>query len=207
LHTALLLNDDAESRVARAYAHNLPSTFESFFMTYMAIVTSAENPAHDREIETIHAQAFGPGRFARAAFRIREGGPHDRTLSRVACVDGAVIASVRLTPIVIGTTQAMLLGPLAVTPSYMNRGIGRTLMQESLELAKAAAHRLVVLVGDEPYYGPFGFKVLPAGAVQFPAPVDQKRILACELAEGAAAGITGIVRHALQASPAFTPPH
>ncbi len=176
-------------------------------MTKPVVVTSAENPAHDLEIETIHADAFGPGRFARAAFRIREGGPHDRSLSRVACVDRKVIASVRLTPIVVGTSQALLLGPLAVTPAYMNRGIGRSLMQESLELARKAGHQLVLLVGDEPYYGPFGFKVMPAGSVQFPAPVDQNRILACELVDGAAAGVAGTVRHALRASPSFAPPH
>jgi predicted N-acetyltransferase YhbS len=201
------LNDDAEQRVARAPARNLHSIFESFPMTNPALITSAETPAHDSEIETIHAQAFGPGRFARAAFRIREGGPHDLTLSRVACVEGKVVASVRLTPIVIGMTPALLLGPLAVMPDYMNRGIGRALMKESLELAKNAGHQLVLLVGDEPYYGPFGFKVMPVGSVQFPAPVDQTRILACEFSEGAMIGITGAVRHAKRTSPAFAPPH
>ncbi len=167
-------------------------------MTNPAVLTSAETAAHDDEIEAIHAQAFGPGRFARAAFRIREGGPHERALSRVATVDGKVIASVRLTPIVVGQTQALLLGPLAVAPAFMNRGIGRALMKESLDLAKKAGHRLVLLVGDEPYYGPFGFKVMPIGSVQFPAPVDQNRILMCELVGGAAEGVSGLVRHAVR---------
>lgn len=31
-----------------------------------------EQPAHDLEIEHINAEAFGPGRFARAAYKIRE---------------------------------------------------------------------------------------------------------------------------------------
>jgi predicted N-acetyltransferase YhbS len=165
-------------------------------MTAAAIATGAENPAHDAEIEEIHADAFGPGRYARAAFRIREGGPHDRALSRVAIMDGKLIASVRLTHIVIGKTPALLLGPLAVAPAFMNKGIGRSLLKESLALAKTAGHRLVILVGDEPYYGPFGFHKVPHGAMRFPAPVDQNRILACELAEGAAENVTGDVRHA-----------
>jgi predicted N-acetyltransferase YhbS len=152
-------------------------------------------PAHDADIEQIHADSFGPGRFARAAFRIREGGPHDRTLSRVALSDGKVIASVRLTPALIGKTPALLLGPLAVTPAFMNKGIGRNLMKECLALAKDAGHSLVILVGDEPYYAPFGFKRVPAKSIQFPAPVDQNRILACELADGAADMVNGAVRH------------
>lgn len=176
-------------------------------MTNPAVKTSAELPEHDVDIEKLHADAFGPGRFARAAFRIREGGPHDRDLSRVGLVDGKVIASVRLTPIVIGHTAALLLGPLAVAPAFMNRGIGRALMKECLELAKNAGHHLVVLVGDEPYYGPFGFKVMPKGSVLFPAPVDQNRILACELIEGAATDVAGIVRHAANLSASLAPPH
>ena len=165
-------------------------------MTTAVILTGAESPAHDAEIEHIHAHAFGPGRYARAAFRIREGGPHDRALSRVALKDGKVIASVRLTPVHIGTTPALLLGPLAVAPAHKNQGIGRNLLKESLALSKSVGHRLVILVGDEPYYGPFGFHHVPHGSMRFPAPVDQNRILACELADGAADGVAGNVRHA-----------
>jgi predicted N-acetyltransferase YhbS len=176
-------------------------------MTKPVIITDTENPAHDAQIETIHADAFGPGRFARAAFRIREGGPHERALSRVAMVDSKVIASVRLTLIAAGKTQALLLGPLAVTPAFKNLGIGRMLMKECLTLARAGGHRLVILVGDEPYYGPFGFKAMPAGSIEFPAPVDQKRILAIELVEGAAIGVSGLVRHAMRMSAPLAPPH
>lgn len=176
-------------------------------MTNPAVMMSAELAIHDVDIEQLHADAFGPGRFARAAFRIREGGPHYRALSRVALVDGKVIASVRLTPVAIGHSAALLLGPLAVAPTFMNRGIGRALMKECLELAKNAGHRLVVLVGDEPYYGPFGFKMMAKGTVIFPAPVDQNRILACELVADAAHGVAGIMRHAASLSAPFAPPH
>ena len=165
-------------------------------MLTTTIVTGQESPAHDLEIEQIHADAFGPGRFARAAFRIREGGPHERSLSRVAMLEGKVIASVRMTHVHIGKTPALLLGPLAVRPEHMNKGIGRGLMRECLNLAHAQSHRLVILVGDEPYYGPFGFRPAPIGSIQFPAPVDQRRILLSELKGGAAEGVSGMVRHA-----------
>jgi predicted N-acetyltransferase YhbS len=112
---------------------------------------------------------------------------------------GIVVGSVRLTPVVIGKTPALLLGPLAVRPEWKKRGIGGTLMRQSLEAATKAGHKLVILVGDEPYYGPFGFKMVPHGPMVMPAPVDPRRMLACELTAGAASGVSGIVRHANRA--------
>ena len=152
--------------------------------------------AHDAAIDDINAEAFGPGRFARAAYRIREGGPHERKLSFVALADGEVIASVRMTRVRIGAADALLLGPLAVRPAWKNKGIGRQIMQLSVDAARLAGHGLVVLVGDEPYYGPFGFKRVAAMQIVFPAPVDQARVLALELAEGTLANAAGLVRHA-----------
>ncbi len=155
-----------------------------------------ETASHDAAIEEINAEAFGPGRFARAAYRIREGGPHERDFSFVALSDGAVIASVRMTRVKIGATDALLLGPLAVTPAWKNQGIGRQILRMSVEAARAGGHALVVLVGDEPYYGPLGFVRVPENQMVFPAPVDQKRILANELIVRALSAAIGEVRHA-----------
>jgi len=150
-----------------------------------------ELPADDPVIEDLHARAFGPGRFARAAFRLREGVPHDPDLSFVATLADRVVASVRLTPIRIGTLPALLLGPLVVDPEYKGKGAGKKLVRISLEAARAAGHRLVLLVGDEPYYGPLGFARLPLYAVTLPGPVDPARVLIASLAHNAAVGLTG----------------
>lgn len=155
-----------------------------------------EQASHDAAIDDINAEAFGPGRFARAAYRIREGGPHERDLSFVALADGEVIASVRMTRVKIGQADGLLLGPLAVRPAWKNRGIGRHILNMSVERARGAGHALVVLVGDEPYYGPFGFRRVPNGQMKFPAPVDMSRILYLELADGSVAGAAGEIRHA-----------
>lgn len=161
-----------------------------------ALTYVQETLLFDAVIEEINAEAFGPGRFARAAYRIREGGPHERDLSFAALADGAVIASVRMTRVRIGAADALLLGPLAVTPAWKNQGIGRHILKMSVDAAQAKGHALVVLVGDEPYYGPLGFKRVPENQMRFPAPVDQKRVLANELKEGALAAAIGDVRHA-----------
>ncbi len=155
-----------------------------------------ETPAHDAEIDHINEEAFGPGRFARAAYKIREGGPHERALSFVAVHDGAVIASVRLTRIAASEGRALLLGPLAVRPAFKNLGIGRRLVAIAIEAAAKANAGAVVLVGDEPYYGPLGFKRVPRGQITMPRPVDLDRILAVEIEPGALASLTGKVCHA-----------
>ena len=155
-----------------------------------------EQPSDAAAVEALHAEVFGPGRFARAAFRLREGVLHDPDLSLVATVDGKLAASVRLTPIRIGTVPALLLGPLVVAPPYAGRGAGRTLVRKSLAAARERGHRLVLLVGDEPYYGALGFSRLPPYAVTLPGPVDPARVLIASLAPNAAVGLTGAAERA-----------
>jgi predicted N-acetyltransferase YhbS len=160
-----------------------------------------ESAAHDAEIDSINEEAFGPGRFTRAAYKIREGGPHDRALSFVASRDGVIVASVRMTPIAAGEGRSYMLGPLAVRPAYKNLGIGRRLVAIALEAAAQASASSVILVGDEPYYGPLGFKRIPRGQISMPRPVDLDRLLAVEIIPGAVALLTGEVCHADQVRP------
>jgi predicted N-acetyltransferase YhbS len=167
-------------------------------MSFADTIYMPEQPAHDSQIEIINAEAFGPGRFTRAAYKIREGGPHERSLSFVAMNDGAVIASVRMTRIAAGAGRALLLGPLAVRPAYKNIGIGRKLVAMALEAAENSGAGAVILVGDEPYYGPLGFKKIPRGQISMPRPVDLDRLLAVEFTPGAVAALTGEVLHADQ---------
>ncbi|MBB6467401.1 putative N-acetyltransferase YhbS [Aminobacter lissarensis] len=165
-------------------------------MTLADVTYMPEAPAHDLEIDEINAEAFGPGRFTRAAYKIREGGPHDRSLSFVAMHDGQVIASVRMTPIAAGAGRAQMLGPLAVRPDFKNMGIGRKLVAMALAAADKSREPAVILVGDEPYYGPLGFARIPRGQIEMPRPVDLNRLLAHEIVPGAVAELTGEVCHA-----------
>lgn len=153
-----------------------------------------EEPADDPAIVALQAAAFGPGAYARAAFRVREQAPHDPALAFVGLLDGRLVASVRLTPVRIGAAPGLLLGPLVVDPAEKNRGYGKALVRHAVAAAADRDRGFVLLVGDEPYYGPLGFSRLPPGRVRMPGPVDPARLLIAELKEGAAAELAGTVQ-------------
>ncbi|MET0278176.1 MAG: N-acetyltransferase [Pseudorhodoplanes sp.] len=163
-------------------------------MTDLSITILPETGDDAAAIERLHERTFGPGRYARTAFRIREGIGHELSLSFTARIGTLLVGSVRLSPVRIGEAKALLLGPLTIEPPFRDRGIGLAMMQRALAVAKEQGHSLVILVGDEPYYARVGFKRIPRGRVQMPGPVDPMRLLAAELSDGAFEGVSGQVR-------------
>ncbi|ENN87948.1 hypothetical protein RHSP_49728 [Rhizobium freirei PRF 81] len=157
------------------------------------LIYLTEDASHDAVIELINEEAFGPGRFTRAAARIREQGPHDRSLSFICADDGETIASVRMTPVLAGMVKGHLLGPLAVRPSHKNRGIGRELVRIAVEAAKRSGSEAVILVGDPPYYCPLGFETVAYNALAFPGPVDPNRVLVVPIAADTHARLQGSI--------------
>lgn len=157
------------------------------------LVYLTEDASHDAAIEFINEEAFGPGRHSRAAARIREQGPHDRSLSFICADDGETIASVRMTPVLAGTVKGHMLGPLAVRPSHKNRGIGRELVKIAVEAARRRGSEAVILVGDPPYYCALGFERVAYNALEFPGPVDPARVLVVPLAEDVHPRLKGVI--------------
>ena len=160
-------------------------------------VSRLEQPFDADAVEALQHSAFGPGAYARTAFRVREQAPHDPKLSFLTELDGALVGSVRMTPIQVGEAESargMLLGPLVVEPAHKNQGYGKALMRLAIEEARKAGCPFVILVGDQPYYWPFGFRPLPPGKVQMPGPVDPARLLVAEMQPGAAKDLAGMVR-------------
>lgn len=149
---------------------------------------------HDAVIvQRLHERAFGPGRFARAAYLLREGSSIQPALSFVAMIGSLVIGSVRLTPIVIEGAQepsketpkeplkACFLGPLTVDPAFEGRGIGRALMRKACDAAQTELYHAILLVGDESYYHQFGFERIAPYSLEMPAPINQQRFLCSKL--------------------------
>ena len=144
--------------------------------------------------EALLDAAYGAVRFTKTSERLREGRlPADR-LSLVAIEDGRIVGTVRLWPIAAGPGHdALLLGPLAVHPEHRNRGIGSGLMRRAIARARMFGHRAIVLVGDAPYYGRFGFSAEQTGELWMPGHFDRDRLLALDLQPHALAGTRGLI--------------
>jgi predicted N-acetyltransferase YhbS len=125
-----------------------------------------EVPADSVAVEALLDRCFGADRRQKTSYRFRDGMPPLRDLCFVAEDEtGGLVGAIRYWPILLSGQSALLLGPLAIAPDRQGRGIGRALVFHSLEIAAAAGHRLVFLVGDPAYYARFGFAVAPAGLV------------------------------------------
>jgi predicted N-acetyltransferase YhbS len=163
-------------------------------MSDLSLTILPETANDAQAIERLHERTFGPGRFVLSAYRLREHVDHLVDLSFTARIGTLLVGSVRQLPILIGDTKALLLGPLTVEPPFRGRGIGRALLDRALKEARARGHRLVVLIGDEPYYGRVGFKIIPKGRATMPGPVDYSRLLVAELVAGAFTDVSGAIR-------------
>jgi predicted N-acetyltransferase YhbS len=166
-------------------------------MDKLNFLITPERHGESCAIEDLQAKAFGPGRFARAAYRLREGRAPVAGLSFVARLDGKapqaerLIGSVRFSAVAVAGSGGLLLGPLVVDPRFKDRGCGIALMRTALDVAREAGHGWVVLVGDAPYYGRVGFTPLAPGRLRLPGPVDPARLLGLELRKGALEGLAG----------------
>jgi predicted N-acetyltransferase YhbS len=159
-----------------------------------AVVSRRLSSADLSAVSQLHALVFGPGRFARTAYRIREGSLPVSRFCRGRFLNAGLIAALRLTPVTIGASGPhLLLGPLAVSGEFAGQGHGRALVAEALAEAKSAGIGVVALVGDLSYYGHFGFARVTPGQIAFPGPVNPARILALELSTGTLASATGLV--------------
>ncbi|HWA62802.1 MAG TPA: N-acetyltransferase [Caulobacteraceae bacterium] len=150
-----------------------------------------ERPEDGPAVEALIARAFGPGRYVKAAERLREGAVPLLDISFVARQGGEVVGCVRMWPVRVGTAPAVLLGPFAVDPACRSQGLGAALIRRAVAAARTAGHALIVLVGDAPYFGPLGF--VPAPDLVLPGPVDRRRIFALALQPGAADQLSGPV--------------
>ena len=160
-------------------------------MKTSSLEISQELLSQAQAVEQLAAAAFGPGRFTRTAFRLREGVEPEPGLSFVAAKAGELVGSVRVTPIRIGGEPALVLGPLVVAPDHKNEGIGSALMRRAVEAARGQRHRFMILVGDYPYYRPFGFEIVPHDRITLPGPVDPDRLLYVELQAGCLSRFSG----------------
>jgi predicted N-acetyltransferase YhbS len=143
--------------------------------------------------EALLDQAFGGTR--KTSQRLRDGRLPAEGLSLVAAEGKRVIGTARLWHVACASGQpALLLGPVAVDACCRNRGIGAALVRRALREARRRGHGAVMLVGDAPYYGRFGFTSAKTQALRLPGPFERHRLLAIELVPGALDSARGLIR-------------
>jgi len=152
-----------------------------------AIVFSiAPEQAADRlAVDALVLSAFGPGRYAKTAERLRERAR--LAAGFVATEDSRVVGSVRLWSVAVGETSALFLGPIAVAADSRRSGLGADLVAASVEEARRMGVGGVLLIGDPPYFERFGFTAAPD--VRLPGPADPRRIMWLSITADAPAGI------------------
>ena len=144
------------------------------------------------EVEALYDLCFSPGRTALSSYRLRDGVPAVAALClALRDDDGTMAAAIRYWPVEVGGEDALLLGPIAVHPTRQGEGLGALLINESLGEARRLGWERVLLVGDMPYYGRFGFARLEG--CELPPPTNPDRVLGLALKAGAWDGVTGPV--------------
>lgn len=147
------------------------------------------------EVEALYDLCFAPGRTALSSYRLRDGVATVAALCLILRdAEGTLAAAIRYWPAEVGGEDILLLGPIAVHPTRQGEGLGGLLMNESLAEARRLGWERVLLVGDAPYYGRFGFAKL--NGVEMPPPTNPDRVLGLALKQGAWAGIGGLVTKA-----------
>lgn len=151
-----------------------------------------ETPADHHEVEALYDTCFAPGREALSSYRLRDDIPPVLALCHVARDgEGILAGAIRYWPVRVGTTSALLLGPVAVHPTRQGEGLGGALIEESLRPAGISGWERVMLVGDAPYYARFGFTLL--SDVIMPPPTNPARILGRALVPDAWHSVSGHV--------------
>lgn len=148
------------------------------------------------EVEALLDTCFAPGRTALSSYRLRDGVEPVRPLCLVVRDgDGTLAGAIRYWPVIAAGRPALLLGPVAIHPTRQGEGLGGLLIRESLAEARRQGWTRVMLVGDAPYYGRFGFRKLPD--IVMPPPTNPDRVLGLELRPGAWMGAIGTVEKAV----------
>jgi predicted N-acetyltransferase YhbS len=158
------------------------------------IVIRLEAPQDILAREALLDRAFGRERARKSSQRLREGRLPAEGLAFTAIREGVLVATLRLWSVKAGDVDALLLGPIAVSPALRSQGLGGRMIRLALDKARALGHGAVLLVGDAPYYQRFGFSRALTERLGMPGPVDPQRFLGLELRQGALAGASGVLR-------------
>lgn len=118
-------------------------------------------------------------------------------LSLVAEANNQMLGYILLTKIIIETNTesitSLALAPIAVLPTFQNKGIGRRLIEEAHRIAKKLGYQSIILLGHEKYYPKFGYQPLHHFNISLPFDAPKENCMAIELAPNALKNKNGSV--------------
>ena len=95
------------------------------------------------------------------------------------------------------TVPVLMMGPICITPELQRRGLGKKLLDDSLERASALGYGAVLFEGNIGFYGKSGFTYAKNFGIRYndmPEDADTSFFLCKELIPGYLDGITGAYR-------------
>ena len=123
-------------------------------------------------------KSFGPGRFARSVYRLREKNDRDTEFSYIYELNNQILSSISYYKTFLNNDiNGLLLGPLAVDPEHRGKGYGVELVKYTIALIKKTmAYDFILVIGDYHYYEKFGFKKIN-NTFSFYGPVNSEKVL------------------------------
>ena len=143
----------------------------------MSHIRQISNEDNDKIIKLLY-KSFGPGRFARSVYRLREKNDRDSEFSYIYELNNQILSSISYYKTFLNNDiNGLLLGPLAVDPEHRGKGYGVELVKYTIALIKKTmAYDFILVIGDYHYYEKFGFKKIN-NTFSFYGPVNSEKVL------------------------------
>ena len=147
----------------------------------MSHIRQISNEDNDNIIKLLY-KSFGPGRFARSVYRLREKNDRDTEFSYIYELNNQILSSISYYKTFLNNDiNGLLLGPLAVDPEHRGKGYGVELVKYTIALIKKTmAYDFILVIGDYHYYEKFGFKKIN-NTFSFYGPVNSEKVLILHL--------------------------
>lgn len=167
----------------------------------MNINIRLEEPKDYRRVEEITREAFWnlhcPGCDEHfIAHVLRESTDFIPELTFVIELDGEIVGSIfyNYSTIVSEDGQrhkVITFGPVSISPELHRKGLGKALIEHSIEKARKMGHKAILIGGYAYHYEPYGFVGSKKYDISMPDGKFYKGIMALPLYEGALEGISG----------------
>ena len=169
------------------------------------MITIREEEIKDyEEVEKVIEESFKTAEFTdndehNLVRRLRKSNEFIKELSLIAEDNNKIVGHILLTKAFIKNNnrecETLALAPLAVLPDYQNRGIGKSLINMSIEKAREMGYKSIVVLGHENYYPKFGFKKTSDYGIKAPFDVPDEAYMILELIPNALNGVNGVVEY------------